>query len=38
MGIMLFHIDKEFDHIDADRFNELSDLDLAHFDSEDISE
>lgn len=28
MGIMLFHIDKEFDHIDADRFNELSDLDI----------
>ncbi len=26
MGIMLFHIDREFDHLDADRFNELSDL------------
>lgn len=29
MGIMLFHIDREFDHLDADRFNELSDLELA---------
>ena len=26
MGIMLFHIDREFDHLDVDRFNELSDL------------
>lgn len=38
MGIMLFHIDHEFDHIDADRFNELSDLDLAVEDSEEVSE
>lgn len=30
MGIMLFHIDKEFDHIDADRFDELSDYDLLN--------
>ncbi|HNX74743.1 MAG TPA: hydrogenase [Candidatus Rifleibacterium sp.] len=29
MGIMLFHIDREFDHLDADRFNELSDLEIA---------
>lgn len=29
MGIMLFHIDHEFDHLDADRFNELSDLEIA---------
>lgn len=38
MGIMLFHIDREFDHIDADRFNELSDLDLATTDSEEACE
>jgi len=25
MGIMMFHIDREFDHIDTDRFTELSD-------------
>ncbi len=30
MGIMLFHIDREFDHIDADRFDELSDLDMLN--------
>lgn len=28
MGIMLFHIDNEFDHIDTDRFDALSDLEL----------
>jgi hydrogenase-4 component E len=38
MGIMIFHIDREFDHIDADRFNELSDLDLAAIDTEEVSE
>lgn len=27
MGILLFHINREFDHIDADRFTALSDLD-----------
>jgi hydrogenase-4 component E len=27
MGILLFHINREFDHIDADRFTELRDLD-----------
>ena len=26
MGILIFHINREFDHIDADLFNELSDL------------
>ncbi|GAB4281243.1 MAG: hydrogenase [Candidatus Rifleibacteriota bacterium] len=25
MGIMIFHIDREFDHIDTDRFDDLSD-------------
>lgn len=29
MGIMLFHIDREFDHLDADQFNELSDLEIT---------
>ncbi|PKL45946.1 MAG: hydrogenase [Candidatus Riflebacteria bacterium HGW-Riflebacteria-2] len=38
MGIMLFHIDREFDHIDADRFNELSDLAVDVGDSEEASE
>jgi len=38
MGIMLFHIDKEFDHIDADRFNELSDLDIASVVPEEAAE
>ena len=38
MGIMLFHIDREFDHIDADRFNELSDLDFAAAEKEEVSE
>lgn len=38
MGIMLFHIDREFDHIDADRFNELSDLPLAIDSSKEVSE
>ncbi len=38
MGIMLFHIDKEFDHIDADKFNELSDLDIDNIVSEEAAE
>ncbi|MBU1106574.1 MAG: hydrogenase [Candidatus Riflebacteria bacterium] len=38
MGIMLFHIDREFDHIDADRFNELSDLAFDASEDEEVSE
>jgi len=38
MGIMLFHIDREFDHIDADRFNELSDLAFDAGEIEEVSE
>ncbi|EKD83774.1 MAG: HyfE [uncultured bacterium] len=38
MGIMLFHIDREFDHLDVDRFNELSDLTIDVSDSEEVSE
>lgn len=38
MGIMLFHIDKEFDHIDADKFNELSDLDMDSIAPEEAAE
>lgn len=38
MGIMLFHIDREFDHLDADRFNELSDLDYTAPEEEEVSE
>ncbi len=32
MGILVFHINREFDHIDADRFNELRDLDPLEWD------
>lgn len=38
MGIMLFHIDREFDHLDADRFNELSDLEVDASVDEEVSE
>lgn len=38
MGIMLFHIDKEFDHHDAYRFNELSDLDIDASEEEEVEE
>ncbi len=38
MGIMLFHIDREFDHIDADRFIELSDLEIATAADEEVVE
>jgi hydrogenase-4 component E len=38
MGIMLFHIDKEFDHLDVDRFNELSDLTIDVSETEEVSE
>jgi len=38
MGIMLFHIDREFDHLDADRFNELSDLEIAVLPDEEVAE
>lgn len=34
MGILLFHINREFDHIDADRFSELRDLDPFTADQE----
>jgi hydrogenase-4 component E len=26
IGIMIFHIDSEFEHIDTDKFNDLSDV------------
>jgi len=35
---MLFHIDREFDHIDADRFIELSDLEIATAADEEVVE
>jgi len=35
---MLFHIDREFDHLDADRFNELSDLEIAVSPDEEVAE
>lgn len=38
MGIMLFHIDREFDHHDAYRFNELSDLEIAVSEKEEVEE
>lgn len=38
MGIMLFHIDREFDHLDADRFNELSDLEFTASEEEEGAE
>lgn len=34
MGIMLFHINQEFDHIDADQLNELSDYHASIADEE----